>query len=1214
MRRALQQAAPDFSKLTGSPSSPRTPKSPSNEVGSAEPALAGVPSSAPRQSFFGAPASPRLLGYEPREQVDVKSAFGNSVAAFELPLRRASWLAVGGGPDDDVPLVRVSHDDLQEAMLRGDLGLVRRLVAEGASVNAPVRPESEDNFMTLLHVLAQKAEVPNCTALIKEVLEMRANLDARSTIGMTPLSCGCLAKHASAVAVLLESRADASVVDDTGRNCVNCAIELVGESKQESCVEVLSHFKRHGVDLNKGGTTTPILEAVKRHHQTIVGALISQGAAPAGLHDAVANAPFSLIKTLVDAEANPFEKDENGKTVMDIALARSDPHILTLLRDYIGDLQRKGHPHLKTRDELEANDRQSVTLRERPGHMVKKASMSVGSTSRRRGCIPERWRGRLEALHIFCKRLNKHRAFQSVMMFVLVLALLLPELWVVFAIANNDVLDVFLVMIFVAFVFEFFVQLAGLWKNYYCTFFFIMDILGALSVTLDHSKVAALMPESFSDSSTLVRSARMVKVSTRTGRILKFINALIVLLPFKKFTKPEAGAAKRIAGKLQTSLSTRVACLIIFTVLVIPVFDDVRYPQDDNSMRSWLDVLQSSYIEGSPPIEGLLQDMNAFYKEKSYFPFQVQLLDAAGSLRSFNLPTKAPARADSIMKVMDTADVGAYLLVNLETLDRFEAMMSCFLILTIILVLVGASLVMHSAVGSIVSAPLEQLLENIKRIAATIFKSVATMANQADTADKDNGDDDEEDSDEAANHTAALLEKVLKKLATLSEIQANSTAMPGADLEVLGDGDRAMLHSLTCTTFGSKDGRLTVHDGDSVDSREDEELMKAIEERLEEVGLTMENFETFDLDIAPMEDKTLLRLSSCLLTKYRNFGFDDACGNGCTWGQICDDFLHAIAAQHKAENPYHNFKHAVDVCFTMDQMLEMIAGDLIFSSSDRYGLMLAAIGHDVAHPGVNNAFLVETADVLALRYNDASPLENMHCATLFRLARDEEHDMFAEMSKQHYQDVRVVIIDAILHTDYANHFSMLKEMQQLYDVNRELFDVSACMYRNNSDDYPSREIVELLRHGEPRKNLRQVLLHLVDTSNPMKPWEQAEKWAVLSSEECFLQGDQERQLGMPVQPLNDRANANNCYSQICFIEYFVAPLAMTMEKILPPLDLCLDAVLSNMENWVQQWSELRGDGEGAEEEKEKMWERVTKVDAKRMGSDSNRVVMKSSQP
>jgi hypothetical protein len=42
------------------------------------------------------------------------------------------------------------------------------------------------------------------------------------------------------------------------------------------------------------------------------------------------------------------------------------------------------------------------------------------------------------------------------------------------------------------------------------------------------------------------------------------------------------------------------------------------------------------------------------------------------------------------------------------------------------------------------------------------------------------------------------------------------------------------------------------------------------------------------------------------------------------------------------------------------------------TSFEVYGMLLACTIHDYDHPGVNNAFLINSRDPLAVRYNDQS--------------------------------------------------------------------------------------------------------------------------------------------------------------------------------------------------------------------------------------------------
>jgi hypothetical protein len=95
------------------------------------------------------------------------------------------------------------------------------------------------------------------------------------------------------------------------------------------------------------------------------------------------------------------------------------------------------------------------------------------------------------------------------------------------------------------------------------------------------------------------------------------------------------------------------------------------------------------------------------------------------------------------------------------------------------------------------------------------------------------------------------------------------------------------------------------------------------------------------------------------------------------------------------------------------------------SSLEVFACLVAALAHDVRHPGVNNAFLVASKDELALRHNDKSPLENMHCAVLYELL--SRTGLFAGLTAEQWRDVRKVIINVVLGTDMINHFDQVNK-------------------------------------------------------------------------------------------------------------------------------------------------------------------------------------------
>eukprot|EP00798_Chlamydomonas_sp_ICE-L_P004146 gene4146-14244_t len=84
---------------------------------------------------------------------------------------------------------------------------------------------------------------------------------------------------------------------------------------------------------------------------------------------------------------------------------------------------------------------------------------------------------------------------------------------------------------------------------------------------------------------------------------------------------------------------------------------------------------------------------------------------------------------------------------------------------------------------------------------------------------------------------------------------------------------------------------------------------------------------------------------------------------------------------------------------------------------------LGALIHDYEHRGVNNQFLVQAGDELALMYNDISPMENHHLKAAFTLLREDQYNFLDKLPRKDYDTMRSGIIDLVLTTDMKQHFN-----------------------------------------------------------------------------------------------------------------------------------------------------------------------------------------------
>ncbi|XP_064292290.1 dual specificity calcium/calmodulin-dependent 3',5'-cyclic nucleotide phosphodiesterase 1A isoform X5 [Plodia interpunctella] len=246
---------------------------------------------------------------------------------------------------------------------------------------------------------------------------------------------------------------------------------------------------------------------------------------------------------------------------------------------------------------------------------------------------------------------------------------------------------------------------------------------------------------------------------------------------------------------------------------------------------------------------------------------------------------------------------------------------------------------------------------------------------------------------------------------------------------------------------------------------------------------------------------------------------------------ILENFLSRIEEGYcKFHNPYHNNLHAADVAQTVHYMLCQTGLMNWLSDLEIFATLVAAVVHDFEHTGTTNNFHVMSGSDTALLYNDRAVLENHHISAAFRLMRDEECNILQNLSRDEFREFRTLVIDMVLATDMSFHFQQLKNMRSLLTLAEPTVDKSKAA---------------------------SLVLHCCDISHPAKRWDLHHRWTMSLLDEFFLQGDKERDLGLPFSPLCDRNNTLVAESQIGFIEFIVEPsmgvCADMLECILGPL-------------------------------------------------------------
>lgn len=216
-------------------------------------------------------ATPKQLSTENAGNLTAIAKRENRPASVRAPqqtsaLHPSAYSAPSAFQGQFVAAFAVNAEPLADAAMRGDAATVRRLLRQGADVNA-----AQGDGMTALHWAATRGDAP----LARLLLGARASTAATTRIGaLTPLHLAAQAGNAEVVRALLTAGADARARTDVGVGSLHLAA-MAGS------VETINALLKAGCDVNlaePGWGETPLMVAAARGRAAAVRVLLAHGA------------------------------------------------------------------------------------------------------------------------------------------------------------------------------------------------------------------------------------------------------------------------------------------------------------------------------------------------------------------------------------------------------------------------------------------------------------------------------------------------------------------------------------------------------------------------------------------------------------------------------------------------------------------------------------------------------------------------------------------------------------------------------------------------------------------------------------------------------------------------------------------------------------------------------------------------------------------------
>ncbi|XP_076475776.1 phosphodiesterase 8 isoform X5 [Bombus vancouverensis nearcticus] len=315
------------------------------------------------------------------------------------------------------------------------------------------------------------------------------------------------------------------------------------------------------------------------------------------------------------------------------------------------------------------------------------------------------------------------------------------------------------------------------------------------------------------------------------------------------------------------------------------------------------------------------------------------------------------------------------------------------------------------------------------------------------------------------------------------------------------------------------------------------------------------NFDIFKLEILT-EKRPLLFLGTTIMNMYRvpaRLGCEE---------KVVQNWLTVIEMNYQSRNSYHNSTHAADVLQATARFMQSERLQQILEPLDEVATLVAAAAHDVDHPGRSSQFLCNSDNKLAILYNDLSVLESHHAALTFKLSlSDDNVNIFKNLERDTYKQLRQTVIDMILATEMTKHFEHLAKFMNICSARM--------MDSPQLDDYTDTVDMSVVLQPENVVLVKRMMIKCADVSNPTRPLKCCVEWARRIAEEYFNQTDEEKRMQLPVlMPMFDRATCSIPKAQIGFVDFIINDMVEAWDAFIDMPEM-VGYMRQNYEKWKE---------------------------------------------